>query len=68
MSEIENNEYNTPLTKQPKVKSTSPKEIETITQEVPIKEKKSRKPKTPAQLEQFKKMYEARKLKHPSFY
>jgi hypothetical protein len=63
MSEIENNEYNTPLTKQPKVKSTSPKEIDTITQEVPIKEKKSRKPKTPAQLEQFKKMYEARKLK-----
>ena len=62
MSEIEQNEYNTPLTKQPKVKSTPQKELEVITPE-PIKEKKPRKPKTPAQLEQFKKMYENRKLK-----
>ena len=66
MSEIEQNEYNTPLTKQPKVKSTPPKEPEAIItekEEAPVKEKKPRKPKTPAQLEQFKKMYEARKLK-----
>lgn len=66
MSEIENNEYNTPLTKQPKVKSSSVKDLDVNTPEKieePIKEKKPRKPKTPAQLEQFKKMYEARKLK-----
>ena len=83
MSEIEQNEYNTPLTKQPKVKSTPPKEPEAIIvnekEEAQVKEKKPRKPKTPAQLEQFKKMYEARKLKleenkikkklrHPNFY
>jgi len=66
MSEIEQNEYNTPLTKQPKVKSTPVKDLDVNTPEkieAPIKEKKPRKPKTPAQLEQFKKMYEARKLK-----
>ena len=61
MSEVEQNEYNTPLTKQSKVKSTPLKELEVIQTEV-VKEKKPRKPKTPAQLEQFKKMYENRKI------
>jgi hypothetical protein len=66
MSDIEHNEYNTPLTKQKKVKSKPVNEEDILVTEtvvVPIKDKKPRKPKTEKQLEQFKKMHEARKLK-----
>ena len=66
MSDIEPDVNNTPLTKQPKSKSIKAKEEDTIVTETVVegvKQKKPRKPKTEKQLEQFKKMAEARKLK-----
>jgi hypothetical protein len=68
MSDIEKDENNTPLTKQLKSKSKKANEIkeEVVVNESVIEqinEKKARKPKTEKQLEQFKKMTEARKLK-----
>jgi hypothetical protein len=66
MSNIEPDVNNTPLTKQPISKSIKAKKEDTIVTETVVegvKQKKPRKPKTEKQLEQFKKMAEARKLK-----
>jgi hypothetical protein len=61
MSDTVNDDYETPLTKQPKHKVKT-NEIKIEEKQI-INEKKPRKPKTEKQLEQFKKVVEARKKK-----